>query len=78
MNKIDLVRKLDPVLHNCLLLIFRSMHTSKAKSDYNHLKAQREEKCRKEELLLEMKLDKASEKFVDAIFYYDNHARRDC
>ena len=53
------------------------MRQSKARSDSHHLKEQREEKLRKEELLLELNLEKSREKFVETIIYCDEHAKGD-
>ena len=77
-NKIGVVRTLNPIMHNCLLLIARKNRASKARSDLSKLKAQRNQKRKKEELLLQMNLEKASEKFIDAMFYCDKHAQGKC
>ena len=72
-NKIGIVRTLDPIMHNCLLLTARKNQASKPRSDLSKLKAQRNKKREKEELLLQMNLEKASEKFIDVMFYYNKY-----
>ena len=77
-NKIGIVRTLDPIMYNCLLLTARKNRLSKARSDLSKLKAQRNHKRDKEELLLQMNLEKASEKFIDVMFYYNKYIEGKC
>ena len=67
------MHRLPPAMHNSLLIMARNVRLSQERIDYIRLKAQREEKCRKDELALQANISKAGEDHIEVLFRWDKH-----
>ena len=68
-HEIGIIHQLSNEMHNSLLTMARRLRPIKAKQDYTRLKLQREEKRRKEEILLKLSEEKACEAHVERFFF---------
>ena len=72
-KRIGIMHRLSPAMHDSLLHMARNVRPAQARIDNIRLKAQREEKRRKDELALQDNLSKASEDHIEALFRWSKH-----
>ena len=70
-SKIGIFHSLSKEIKESLLIVAREDAPSQRLIDQTSLSKQRAHKRRKEELLLEHNMNKASEKYIDALYYHE-------
>ena len=76
-KRIGVTHRISTAMCNSLLRMARNVRPAQARIDNIRLKAQREEKRRKDKLALESNLSKANEDHVEAFFRWDKNFNRE-
>ena len=74
-ERIGIMHKLSTPMYNSLLIMARNFRPHKAKQDTLRLKASRDEKRKRDELALELNIEKASAKHIETLFRWEKYEK---